>query len=106
MGIIDTSPVMERVSEGKAINENVSIITLIEYPMLLEYEKFHGEILYPDREDLRLALELQAKLRKIGAMKSAADLIIAATCISNNEPLLTIDRDFGEISDVSNLVLS
>ena len=106
MSVIDTSLAMERLAEGKAITEDVSIITIIEYPMLLEYERFKGDILYPKAEDLRLAVELQAKLRKLGSMKPAADLIIAATCIGRGEALLTIDGDFEDISRVSELKLS
>ncbi|MHB1830140.1 MAG: PIN domain-containing protein [Candidatus Micrarchaeaceae archaeon] len=106
MTIIDTSLVMEKVNEGEAIDEDVSAITMIEYPVLLEYKHFHGEILYPNTEDLRLALGLQESLRKTGMMKSAADLIIAATCINRGIPLLTSDSDFYDISRISKLKLA
>lgn len=79
------------------------MITVIEYPMILEYAYFRGEILYPETEDLRLVLELQSKLRKIGKMKAAADLIIAATCINKDKTLLTVDSDFEDICRVSEL---
>ena len=103
MGIIDTSLVIDRAAEGKLIDENVCIITVIEYPMLLEYGRFHGKVLSPESSELQLALELQKKLAKIGRMKSAADLIIAATCINYNEILLTNDSDFYDIAEVSDL---
>ena len=32
MSVIDTSSVIERISEGKAIHEDTTIITVIEYP--------------------------------------------------------------------------
>ena len=105
MVIIDTSLLMERVGDGKIINEAVTFITVIEYPMILEYGKFHGKIFYPDMQDFILALKIQGKLRKVGRMKGASDLVIAAICINNNERLSTIDDDFNDIADVSNLGL-
>lgn len=106
MSVIDTTLVIERVSEGKAIRENATIITVIEYPMILEYKYFYGKIFYPEEEDLNFAVELQNKLREIGRMKGAADLIIAAICINKDEPLLTNDSDFDDIQSVSGLKLS
>ena len=106
MTVIDTNLVLEKVSEGKAIREDTTIITVIEYPMLLEYKYFYGRILYPEAEDLNFAVELQDKLRKIGRMKGSADLIIAAICINKGEPLLTNDSDFDDIQSVSDLELS
>jgi len=103
MSIIDTSLLIDRVAEGVAVGENVSIISVIEYPMILEYKDFYGKIFYPDADDFKLALELQSKLRRIGRMKSAADLIIAATCINNKEKLITKDSDFDDISEMSSL---
>ncbi len=106
MTVIDTNLVLERVSEGKAIHENTTIITVIEYPMILEYKYFYGKIFYPEAGDLNFAVELQNKLRKIGRMKGSADLIIAAICINKDEPLSTNDSDFDDIQSVSDLKLS
>lgn len=103
MSVIDTSLLIERVNEGKIVNEDITFITLIEYPMITEYKKFSGDVIYPEKEDLDLALELQNKLRKKGRMKNASDLIIAAICINDNEELLTNDGDFDDIADVSDL---
>jgi len=36
----------------------VTAVTIAEFPPLLEYAKFHGEVLYPTREDVDLAIEL------------------------------------------------
>ena len=71
--------------------------------MLLEYERFSGKVLYPELDDLELALELQKRLKEKGRMKNASDLIIAATCINHNENLLTSDSDFDDIATVSDL---
>lgn len=70
MSIIDTSLIIERVSEGRTINENVCMISIIEFPMILEYAGFHGRILYPEMAEMTLALELQRKLKDIGRMKA------------------------------------
>ena len=106
MTVIDTSLVIERVNEGKQIDEDVSMMTIIEYPMLLEYARFHGKVLQPEATELELALEIQKRLKEKGRMKNATDLLIAATCINYHEALLTNDSDFGDISDVSDLELA
>ena len=74
MNIIDTSLAIDRVAEGKAIREDITVITAMEYPLILEYKNFYGRIIYPEKEDLDLAVELQSKLGKRGAMKGAETL--------------------------------
>lgn len=59
MSIIDTSLILERVSEELSIPENVCFISVIEFPMILEYAKFHGRILYPQIEEMELALKFK-----------------------------------------------
>jgi hypothetical protein len=105
MAIIDTSLVIERVIGGNPIEENITVITAIEYPTVLGYKGFYGKILYPEEKDLELAVELQSKLMKKGLMNGTADLIIATIAISSDQALLTTDRDFLDISDVSSLKL-
>lgn len=104
MSIIDTSILIDKVSEGKIVSDNITVITLIEYPMILEYKNFSGKVFYPDEKDFNLSPELQQGLRKEGRMKGASDLI-AAICINNNEKLLTSDRDFDDLSKISKLKL-
>jgi predicted nucleic acid-binding protein len=106
MSIIDTSLLIDKVSEGKEVRENISVMSAIEYPMVLEYKKFYGKVLDCEKQEFALALELQERLRKIGRMKTASDLIIAATCISNKEELLTKDSDFYDIAKVSELKIA
>lgn len=103
MAVIDTSLLIERMNEGKKIDEKICIISVVEHPTILEYAKFQGKVLYPDLTDFELALDLQRRLRRIGKMKGASDLIIAATCMNAGESLLTSDQDFEEISNVSDL---
>jgi len=53
--------------------------------------------------DIKLAINLQIKLRKLGKPKPIADLLIAAICINRNEELITRDKDFLDIAKVSDL---
>ncbi len=50
-----------------------------------------------------MAIELQRRLRKVGKTKPFADLLIALICINRKEELITKDRDFLDIAEVSNL---
>jgi len=42
---------------------------------------------------------------EIGKPKPFSDLLIAAICINRNEELLTNDKDFNDIAQISNLRL-
>jgi predicted nucleic acid-binding protein len=103
MTVIDTSLLADMMGDGQEINENVCMISIIEYPLLLEYPRFKGKVLLAELRDFELALEIQRKLMAKGRMKPAADLIIAATCINRGETLRTADSDFEEIRKVSDL---
>jgi hypothetical protein len=98
MTVIDTSLLADSIGEGKAIDENVCMISIVEYPPILEYPRFKGKVLLAELADFELALVIQRKLMERGRMKPAADLIIAATCINHGETLLTADADFEEIA--------
>jgi predicted nucleic acid-binding protein len=103
MTVIDTSLLADMMSEGQEIDENVCMISIVEYPLLLDYTRFKGKVLLAELRDFELALEIQRKLMVKGRMKPAADLIIAATCINLGETLRTADSDFEEIRKVSQL---
>lgn len=103
MTVIDTSLLIEKISEGKQIDQKISMISVIEHPGILDYARFHGNVVYPDLADFELALEIQRRLRARGKMQGSSDLIIAASCINRSETLLTLDADFEEISKVSEL---
>ena len=92
--ILDTSVILERVRDGEEINENITSISLIEYPPVKDYEKFRGRIFFVGEEDQVRAVLLQVKLREIGSPMSMGDLLIAAICINRGEALLTKDKDF------------
>jgi len=103
MTILDTSIIIDRIKKRKEIVEDITIITAAEYPPLLEYSKFYGNVIYPVRKDLDLTIELQIKLRKIGKPKPFSDLLIAAICINRNEELITKDTNFKDITRISKL---
>ena len=98
--ILDTSVVIDRVKRGKEITENITSITLIEYPPIASYKKFFGNVYFVSEEDQILAVSLQIRLRKIGMPMSASDLLIAAVCIRTGELFMTYDEDFLSIRKV------
>ena len=98
--ILDTSVAIEKIRNNEDIYENITSITLIEYPPILYYEKFHGTVIFADENDQLLAAVLQEKLRRIGAPKSVGDLVIAAICINRAEELVTKDKGFIEIKKI------
>ena len=62
-----------------------------------------GDIIFPTFGDFILAHRLQLRLMSIGKPKGFADLLIASICINRGERLLTRDRDFLDIAEVSDL---
>ena len=101
--ILDTALVIDRVRSRELIDESITVVTLIEFPQILEYKGFIGDILFPSIKDFFLAYEIQKLLMQIGMMKGFSDLLISAIAINNNEQLLTRDKDFLDISKVSDL---
>ncbi|MFW6111291.1 MAG: DNA-binding protein [Thermoproteota archaeon] len=85
------------------INENLTVVTLAEFPPLIEYKNFRGNLIYPQRGDLDSTVEIQSNLRSTGKPKPFSDLLIAAICMNRNQELLTKDKDFQDIAQVSNL---
>ncbi|RLI76365.1 DNA-binding protein [Archaeoglobales archaeon] len=103
MPVLDTNVLIDKIRRSEKINENITEITVLEYPPILKYSKFYGRIYYLKRTDLNLALKIQTNLRKIGAQKPIPDLLIASICINRDEELITKDEDFLDIAKVSNL---
>jgi len=103
MTAIDTNIVIERVKRDNEIRENITEVTIAEYPPIMDYKKFHGRVLIIERDDVLLSIELQKRLRVAGKPKSFSDLLIASICINRNEELITRDEDFLDIAKVSNL---
>jgi len=87
------------------ITDDITVVTLVEFPPILEYAGFKGQIIIPSVEDYFTAYRLQKKLRQLGKPKSFPDLLIAAICINRGEELVTKDEDFLDISAMSELKL-
>lgn len=105
MTILDTSILIERVRRREEIREDITVVSIVEFPQILAYRKFSGRIIYPMPEDYELAYKLQLKLMKAGRPKPFSDLLIASICINRNEELITNDEDFEDIANISELKL-
>ncbi len=103
MSILDTNVAIGLRGKNQRITDDITIVTLAEYPPIMDYSGFEGRVIYPESEDLDLVVELQEKLRAKGKAKGFADLLIAAICINRNEELHTLDIDFEDICGISNL---
>jgi len=103
MVILDTSVIIDRVKRGEEIRENITGVTFVEYPAIVRYKKFYGNVLFPTVDDFLLAHKIQEELLKMGKPKTFADLLIASICINNSEELITKDKDFSDIAEASNL---
>ena len=105
MTILDTCIVMGRIREKAEIREDITVVTMVEFPPVLKYSKFSGRVIYPVQRDYETAYKLQENLRKIGRPKPFSDLLIASICLNREEELVTSDEDFRDISQVSRLKL-
>jgi len=103
MAVLDTSVAIERARSSKEILEAITAVTLVEFPQIVGYKGFRGEVIFPTFKDFILAHRLQLKLMDIGKPKGFADLLIASICINRGEKLLTRDEDFLDIARVSSL---
>ena len=96
---------MKKIKKKEEIHENVTEISVLEFPPILKYRRFFGKIYLVERRDFDLALKLQVKLRKAGMQKAVPDLLIASICINRNEELITKDEDFFDIAVASSFDL-
>jgi len=103
MSVVDTNLAIERFRAKREIHENITIITAIEFPPVLSYEKFLEEVYTITPEDQILAIKIQRLLRKIGRPRPSSGILIASICINRNEELITKDKDFIYIAKVSDL---
>ncbi|ALL01998.1 putative nucleic acid-binding protein [Pyrodictium delaneyi] len=91
--IYDTSAVIELVARRGAplVPGYISVLTAVEYPPAVP--RVLG-ILYPTKQDYRLAIAWQARLRKLGTPMPAVDLVIAAQAYNNGMELVALDKHF------------
>jgi hypothetical protein len=93
--------VIDKAKRGERIEGDMTAITLIEYPRIIYYRKFTGNIKFPVGDDYILAYRLQLKLMEMGRPQQAADLIIAAIAIRLKEELATMDSDFEDTAEAA-----
>jgi len=105
MAILDTSTVIERFKKGQGISENITVVTLVEFPKISDYKLFRGKIYLPRVDEYVLAFELQRKLYRKGKPKAFSDLLIASISINRAEELVTRDKGFKDVAEVSDLKL-
>jgi len=103
MVVLDTSVLIDKLRHGEEVRENITVVSLIEYPKVSGHPLFKGTVYFPTLDDFVRAFQIQKELLKKGKPKSFADLVIAAICINRGELLLTKDEDFGDIAEVSEL---
>ena len=82
MVVIDTNVAIERIRKGEEIDESITGVTFVEFPRIVRYSRFKGDVLFPNLDDYILAHELQEKLLKRGSQRGFADLLIASICIN------------------------
>ena len=94
MAILDTNVVIEKVKHKEKIEEDITVLTLIEFPKVAFYERFYGNIVYPEEEDFELASKVQLELLKMGKPQDPVDVLIASIVVNLNVGLTTYDGDF------------
>jgi predicted nucleic acid-binding protein len=103
MKLLDTNTLIERLKEQRYEPNAISIITLIEVLRGLD-DKKRGlvkqlleesfEVKGLDNETIQTYCRVYQKLKKKATPLPDADLLIAATAITNNLPLVTRDEHF------------
>ena len=98
MTILDTSIVIDRVRERKPITEDITVVTLVEYPRIVYYKYFQGNVIFPVEQDYFTAHKLQLQLLERGQPQAFADLLVASIALNRGERLITRDQDFRVIA--------
>ncbi|MEM2587935.1 MAG: type II toxin-antitoxin system VapC family toxin [Candidatus Bathyarchaeia archaeon] len=101
MTILDTSVAVERAKSRRPINEDITAVTLVEFPRIVYYKLFSGRVIFPIRHDFMLAHRLQLGLLELGKPQALSDLLVASIAINREEELITRDQDLEVISNVA-----
>ena len=56
MTVLDTSIVIDRVKLRKRINEDITVVTFIEFPKIIYYKYFYGGVIFPIRVQVSSSL--------------------------------------------------
>ena len=97
MTLLDTSVVIDRVRSRSPIEEDITAVTLVEYPRIVYYKHFHGGVVFPIKHDFYLAHKLQLELLRLGRPQAFSDLLVASIAVNRDEELITKDPDFEHI---------
>lgn len=89
--VLDTNTLIE------AKSGLTTILSVVEYPRALEHD---FEVLWPEKEDFILAVEIMSLLYSRGKPIPAVDVIISSMCINRNLELKTKDRHFLNIEEI------
>ncbi|MEM0105728.1 MAG: type II toxin-antitoxin system VapC family toxin [Zestosphaera sp.] len=109
MKLFDTSALIENLRKGVFELGSISVITLIEVLRGVKPEKRNEvkvyledsfEVLPLSNEVILKYCELYDLLKQRRTLLPDADLLIAATAITNNATLVTSDKDFERLTDV------
>lgn len=123
MIVVDTSAIIELINgseKGEKIKEllekepaAISSITVNE--ILIGCKKKERSILYNffkslhilpfDSEAAFRSVEIEEYLNKKGKTIGKLDIFIAATCLINSLPILTLDKDFKNIDDLNVILI-
>ena len=47
MTVLDTNILIEKVRRREEIREDITVVSIVEFPQILAYRKFSGRIVYP-----------------------------------------------------------
>lgn len=101
MTLLDTSVAVDRAKSRIPINEDITAVTLVEFPRIIYYKLFKGKVTFPIRHDFILAHKLQLGLLEVGKPQAFSDLLVASIAINRDEELVTRDQDLEIISSVA-----
>jgi len=59
LAILDTSIIIDKLKNNEQISDNITEVSVIEYPPILSYAKFSGKIFLIQRKDILLALNFR-----------------------------------------------
>ncbi len=97
--LYDTNVLIELYRERKInISGYTTIFNIIEFPKVLEFSEL--KVIYPSKEDFRLALEISVKLLERGKTIPAIDILVASIAINHRLRLITADNHFRIIREV------
>ncbi len=102
MTILDTSIIIDLVKARKPVHDDdITVVTYVEYPKIVYYKGFHGGIIFPTTEAYTIAHKLQLRLMEQGRPQQFSDLPAAAIAVAECETLVTRDKDFQAIGEAA-----